>query len=127
MITPVTSTSTASQAFSSTQEAIESVEEEIKDYHSRSMSGRQQTIQMIGAGVSELKQEVFYLRTQLERSRHNEEFLKHKLAFYQQREEDELISSSMDHDKYSDSFNRKRKYSTYAAANFPPHFNRSYK
>ena len=127
MVTPVTSTSTSSQAFCSTQEAIEAVQEEIKDYHSHSMSGRKQSMVMIGAGVSELKQEVFYLRTQLERSRHNEEFLRHKLAFYQQREEDELISLSMEHDKYTDSFKRKRNFSTYASANFSPNFNRSYK
>ena len=90
------------------------------------MSGRQQSVQMIGAGVRDLKDELYFLREQLQRSRHNEEFLKSKLAYYQQREEDELIALSMEEDHNNDSFNRKRKYSTYAAANFSPNFRRSY-
>ena len=124
---PASASSTPFMAFSSTQEAISSVQEDLQDYRSHPMSGRQRTIEMIGSGVSKMKQEIFILRSQLERSRHLEEFLRHKLAFYQQREEDKLIYRSMEHDKAKDSFNRKKKCSTYAAAKFSPNFKRSYK
>ena len=81
---------------------------------------------MIGAEVRELKEEFCFLRDHLHQSCHNEEFLKSKLAYYQQREEDKFIDLSINQDN-RDSFNRKRKYSTYAAANFSPNFRRSFK
>lgn len=127
IIAPVSPSSTAPMTFSSTQEAIHSIENDLKEFRSHPLSGRHHSIQMIGAGVSELKQEVLYLRTQLERSRHNEDFLRSKLAYHEQREEQELISLSMQNDHQSDLFKRKRKYSTYAPANFSPNFDRCYK
>ena len=74
IIAPVSPSSSAPMTFSSTQEAIHSIENDLKEFRSHPLSGRHHSIQMIGAGVSELKQEVLYLRTQLERSRHNEDF-----------------------------------------------------
>ena len=114
-------------SFGSTQDEIESIKKDLEEYHHHPMSGRHCSVQVIGAGVRELKDEVYCLREQLRQSRHNEHLLQNKLAFYQQREEDELIALSLEHDRQKDTTIRKRNFSTYASANYSPHFTKSYK
>ena len=114
-------------SFGSTQDKIESIKKDLEDYHHHPMSGRHRSVQVIGAGVRELKDEVYFLREQLRRSRHNEHHLQTKLAYYEQREEDELIALSLEHDRQNDTLNRKRNFSTYASVNYSPHFRKSYK
>ena len=84
-------------------------------------------MEFIGQGVRELRQEIAYLRNQLERSRQREEFLRHKLSYFERKEEDELISLSQDYDRSRDSHQKRRKFSTYENANFSPNFNRVFK
>ena len=114
-------------SFGSTQDKIESIKKDLEDYHHHPMSGRHRSVQVIGAGVRELKDEVYFLREQLRRSRHNEHHLQTKLAYYEQREEDELIALSLEHDHHKDSSAIKQNFSTFASANYSPHFHKSYK
>ena len=65
-------------------------------------------MESIGAGVRELKQEVFHLRELLEHARRTEMYLRQKLSYFEQREEDELIALSQDHDRSAEMFNREK-------------------
>ena len=68
-------------------------------------------MESIGAGVRELKQEVFHLRDLLERARRTEMYLRQKLSYFEQREEDELIALSQDHVRSAEMFNREKNMS----------------
>ena len=121
------SSQTPPVSLGSTQDEIESIKKELEDYHHHPMSGRHRSVQVIGAGVRELKDEVYFLREQLRRSRHHEHLLQNKLAYYEKREEDELIALSLEHDHQNDSTAIKRNFSTFVSANYSPHFHKSYK
>ena len=82
------SSSAPPSTFSSTQEAFSSVENEIKSFRATSASAHQKSMEFIGQGVRELKQEISYLGDQLERSRQREDFLRHKLSYFERKEED---------------------------------------
>ena len=121
------STISSPTKYSSTQEAISAVQEELQNFRAYAPSVHHKSMEFIGQGVRELKQEVLYLRNQLESARQKEEFLCRKLAYFEQKEEAELISLSQENDRSQDLFKRNQKYSRYSNANFSPNFNRVYK
>ena len=108
-VEPDCSSSSSSLRFNCTQDAMHSVQEEISSYRNSTSSSYRPIMESIGAGVRELKQEVFHLRGLLEQARRTEMYLRQKLYYFEQREEDELIALSQDHDRSAEMFNREKK------------------
>ena len=83
------------------------------------MSSREQFISM-GEEVRDLKQEVQFLVTSLQNSMRHKEILQRKLDYFEQKEEDELIKMSLEHDEeHNDSRQKNYRYSSHSTALTP--------
>ena len=95
------------------------------------MTSREQFISM-GEEVRDLKKEVQFLVRSLQNSMRHKEILQRKLDYFEQKEEDELIKMSLEHDEINDSHQKKYRYSSHSTAltpysrnyNFSPNFRR---
>ena len=69
----------------------------------------------MGAEVRELKEEVMFLVESLQQSMRHKELLQRRLNYFEEREENELISQSMecerDKEYFSRRYSRKRNFS----------------
>ena len=85
-----------------TQEVIDAVQDGIKSlkdsFPPPTKSSRDQFISM-GEEVRDLKNEVKYLVRSLQNSMRHKQILQRKLEYFEQKEEDELIKISMEHDQ----------------------------
>ena len=68
--------------------------------------------------VLELGREVNYLRQSLDHSEKTVGYLKRRLNYHENREEEELVSDSITYSREKDVSRRMRKYSAYAPRNF---------
>ena len=128
----VTPSSTLSQefipssSFSSTQDAITSVKQDILSLRQSfpppiksSQSSNRQLVHSMGAEVRELKQEVMFLVESLQNSMRHKEILQRRLSYFEEREEDELVKQSREYERDKEMFSR--RYSR--KRNFSEHFN----
>ena len=128
MPTPSPVTTKLESVYSSTQDVINSVQKDVDCIRQAlpSISERQLAIQRLGGEVNELKGEVNFLRVQLQRAQENEQFLKRKIYYFEQREEAELIAQSIENNRQESMSQTKLKYVTYAPRtfSFSPNFNK---
>ena len=124
-IVPLPSYNTSS-SFSCTQDAIESVQQDIISLRqsfpppsSSTQSSNHQVVVSMGSEVRELKKEVMFLVESLQNSMHHKQILERRLSYFEEREENELIKQSQDYDRDKELF--KRRYSR--KHNFSRHFN----
>ena len=123
MVSPPSSitTSSSSNDFSCTQEAIDHVQNQIsdlKDTLKPTTSARQEQVVNLGREVDSLKREVFYLRESLHNSNRQNQILRNRLEDYERREEEELINRSISYENERDANNRYHNYVKYAPRNF---------
>jgi len=131
----MTPTELPSTHFSSTQETIASVKNDIESLRNsfppQTMSSRQQVVLSMGEEVRELKKEVQYLVKALQNSMRHKQILQRKLDYFEQKEEDELIKMSLEDDQREDKNRNRHHYSQPSTAltsfsrkyNFSPNFN----
>ena len=122
--TPPTKTTTI-DVYSSTQEAISDVNDNIEGLKKAflpEMSERQRVVMRMGQEVDNLKSELFFLRDALKKSRNCQMELQRRLYYFEQREEDELVKQSIEIGRQNDMYERNRKYSVYAPSTFKRKF-----
>jgi len=131
----MTPTELPSTHFSSTQETIASVKNDIESLRNsfppQTISSRQQVVLSMGEEVRELKKEVQYLVKALQNSMRHKQILQRKLDYFEQKEEDELIKMSLEDDQRKDKNRNRHHYSQPSTAltsfsrkyKFSPNFN----
>ena len=116
-----------SSPFSCTQDAISSVQRDIISLRQSippkpppSKSSNHHLVASMGAEVRELKQEVMFLVESLQQSMRHKEILQRRLNYFEEREENELISQSMEYERDKDYFSRRYSRKRNFSDNFNP-------
>ena len=116
-----------SSSFSCTQEAITSVQRDIVSLRhsfppkpSTTKSSNQHLVVSMGNEVRELKKEVMFLVESLQQSMRHKELLQCRLAYFEEREEDELISQSRENERDKEYFSRRYSRKRNFSDNFNP-------
>ena len=114
-ILPQTSYSSTQEAITSVQRDIVSLRESFSSNRTTSKSSNHHLVVSMGKEVRELKEEVMFLVESLQQSMRHKEILQRKLTYFEEREENELISQSREYERdkeyFSRRYSRKRNFS----------------